>query len=265
MVAAAHPLATLAGVESSSRAGRWWTRGGRQRRACRDPAPHVRLGAISSASITSATGRVHFLRRRRAVGLAGRTRRAGPRGMDRLPVIAPERQRHRRRAGWAMLLERFGPVPLQLLAPAIECAADGFRAPRSSASTSTIPIGDARSQCIDATRPAAGRRAGDLLSSPISPTPCARSAAAGPHVYYEDAWARHRGAAGSRRFVTADDLARTREWGEPISTRYRGVTVYETRRHQAGHAAEPQPARGLPLARHRVHSVEHLHLLHRDG
>ena len=66
-------------------------------------------------------------------------------------------------------------------------------------------------------------------------------------------------------FLTADDLAaHIGEWGEPISTTYRGYTVYETPPPTQGLAAllTPEPARGLrPRERSRVHSVEHLHLL----
>ena len=65
-------------------------------------------------------------------------------------------------------------------------------------------------------------------------------------------------------FLTADDLA-THEgaWGEPISSTYRGYTIYET----------PPPTQGLAalltlnlleafdLGRYEFHSPEHLHLL----
>ena len=65
-------------------------------------------------------------------------------------------------------------------------------------------------------------------------------------------------------FLTAEDLAEhTGEWGEPLSTTYRGYTVYQT----------PPPTQGLAalltfnlleafdLASYPVHSMEHLHLL----
>jgi gamma-glutamyltranspeptidase/glutathione hydrolase len=87
----------------------------------------------------------------------------------------------------------------------------------------------------------------------------------GPDAYYTG----RVGAAIARRleadgFVTAGDLAaHTGEWGEPISTTYRGTTVYETPPPTQGLAAllSLNLLEGVPLSRHRVHSVEHLHLL----
>src|SRR5262249_27398508 len=65
-------------------------------------------------------------------------------------------------------------------------------------------------------------------------------------------------------FLTPDDLARhTGEWGEPISTTYRGVTVYETPPPTQGIVAllGLNILEGLALAEHRPHSLEHLHML----
>jgi gamma-glutamyltranspeptidase/glutathione hydrolase len=167
-----------------------------------------------------------------------------------------------------MLLERFGTRPLgELLQPAIRCAADGF------------PCTSLLSQYIDEYRSVTrdpewhrvytpGGRA-PALGEPFAQSDLARTlgdvASDGPDVMYGgrvgEAIAARLEAAG---FVTRADLAaHTGEWGEPLATTYRGTTVYET----------PPPTQGLttlmslnllegvPLGRHRVHSVEHLHLL----
>jgi gamma-glutamyltranspeptidase/glutathione hydrolase len=65
-------------------------------------------------------------------------------------------------------------------------------------------------------------------------------------------------------FLSADDLAaHAGGWGEPISTGYRGFTVYETPPPTQGLAALLilNLLEGFPLARHPLHSVRHLHLL----
>src|SRR5207245_4558966 len=65
-------------------------------------------------------------------------------------------------------------------------------------------------------------------------------------------------------FLTAAELAsHTGEWGEPISTTYRGLTIYETPPPTQGLGAllGLNLLEGLRLADHRPHSVEHLHML----
>jgi gamma-glutamyltranspeptidase/glutathione hydrolase len=90
-------------------------------------------------------------------------------------------------------------------------------------------------------------------------------ASEGPDLFYTgrigQAIAAHLDSDG---FVTAEDLARhTGEWGEPLATTYRGATVHETPPPTQGLAAllTLNLLEGLPLARHRVHSVDHLHAL----
>jgi gamma-glutamyltranspeptidase/glutathione hydrolase len=65
-------------------------------------------------------------------------------------------------------------------------------------------------------------------------------------------------------FLTAEDLAAHEgEWGEPISSTYRGYTVYETPPPTQGLAAllTLNLLEGFDLTRYEVHSPEHLHLL----
>jgi len=167
-----------------------------------------------------------------------------------------------------MLLERFGTRGLsELLAPAIECAADGF----PCTSLLSQYIDEYRSVTPDPERHriyAPGGRApvlGDLFVQSDLAHTLREIAADGPHVYYEGrVGAAIAGRLEADGFVTADDLAaHTGEWGEPISTTYRGVTVYETPPPTQGLATllSLNLLEGFPLARHRVHSVEHLHLL----
>jgi gamma-glutamyltranspeptidase/glutathione hydrolase len=166
-----------------------------------------------------------------------------------------------------MLLERFGSRPLRaLLAPAIHYAAEGF------------PISDVVSQAIrefaPQTRDAEWHRVyvpggrvptmGDCFRQPdLART--LEELANDPTVFYRGRVAR---AIATRLedegFLTADDLAAHEgEWGEPISTTYRGYTVYETPPPTQGLAAllTLNLLEGLDVARHPVHSVEHLHLL----
>jgi gamma-glutamyltranspeptidase/glutathione hydrolase len=170
--------------------------------------------------------------------------------------------------GWAMLLERFGTRPLaDLLVPAIHHAEQGFpsshllsQAVREYSATFDDPAwhrvfepgGRARAMGELLVQEDLGRTLRDL-------------AAEGPDLFYKGRVGRaiaDRMAADG--FLTLEDLeAHSGEWGEPLSATYRGLTVYET----------PPPTQGLTalmtlnlladesLARHPVHSVEHLHLL----
>src|SRR2546422_6320703 len=129
MVAAAHPLATLAGIETLKSGG-----------TAADAAVAVNGvlavtqpnscgpgGDLFCLYYEAATGRVHFLNGGGRSGARASLGELARRGLDRLPGIGPPTV-----SGpgcgpaWAMLLERFGTRPLGgLLRPAIS-AADGF-------------------------------------------------------------------------------------------------------------------------------------------
>ena len=90
-------------------------------------------------------------------------------------------------------------------------------------------------------------------------------AAEGPDLFYRgrvgQAIARRMEADG---FITADDLAQhTGEWGEPISTSYRGTTIYETPPPTQGLVAllGLNILEGLAVVDNSPHSIEHLHML----
>ena len=270
MVASCHPLASLAGVEVLKSGG------------------NVVDAAIATNAVLGVTQpnfcgvggdwfclyyeaetrRVHFLngagRSGSRAGLEELTRR----GLDAVPpfgpgsVSVPGVTR-----AWSMILDRFGTRPLKsLLAPAIHYAGDGF------------PLTDIVSQAI--------RERSDLTDDPewhrvfvpggVFPKPgdmfrqsdLARTLTElgdNPDLFYRGRVAKAIAKRMERDgFLTAEDLAEhTGAWGEPISTTYRGYTVWET----------PPPTQGITtlmtlnllegfdVTAHPIHSVEHLHLL----
>ncbi len=270
MVAAAHPLATLAGVEVLKAGG-----------TAADAAVAVNAvlavtqpnmcgvgGDLFCLYYEAATRRVYFLNGSGRSGSRAGLDELGRRGMDRLPVIGPPTVSVPGCVrAWAMLLERFGTLRLaDLLRPAIG-AAEG------------VPVTSLVSQAIQeyvAVNPdpewhrvfAPGGHVpqfGDVFAQPDLARTLRDLASDGPDLFYTG----RVGRALARRlerdgFLTADDLAaHTGEWGEPLPTTYRGVTVYETPPPTQGLAAllALNLLEGFPLATLAVHSVEHLHVL----
>lgn len=270
MVASAHPLATLAGVETLKDGGTVVDAAVAVNAVLAVTQPNMCGvgGDLFALYHEAATRRVHFLNGAGRSGARASLDELRRRGLDRLPVIGPATVSVPGCVrAWGMLLERFGTRPLaDLLAPAIR-AADGF------------PISSLVSQGIDEFRTVTsdaewhrvfapgGRvpRTGDLLAQPDLARTLRDLAAEGPDLFYTG----RVGGAIARRleadgFLTADDLAaHAGAWDEPIATGYRGVTVYETPPPTQGLAAllTLNLLEGFPLARHPVHSVQHLHLL----
>jgi len=270
MVAAAHPLATLAGIETLKSGG-----------TAADAAVAVNgVLAVTQPNLCglggdlfclyyeAATRRVHFLNGSGRSGSRASVDELARRGLPRLPVIGPPTVSVPGCVrAWAMLLERFGTRPLgELLGPAIN-AADGFpisalvsQAIREY--TSVTP--DAEWQRVF-TRDGRAPALGELFTQPELARTLRALAAEGPDLFYTGSV----GQAIARRlerdgFLTAADLAaHTGEWGEPISTTYRGVRVFETPPPTQGLAVllALNLLEGFPLATLTVHSVEHLHLL----
>ena len=271
MVASAHPLATLAGVDVLKSGGTVADAAVAVNAVLAVTQPHMCGvgGDFFCLYYEAASRRVHFLNGAGRSGSRSSLTELGRRGLSRLPVVGPETVSVPGciRA-WSMLLERFGSRPLgELLRPAIHYASDGF------------PCTSLLSQYIDEYRTVTddvewhrvyapggrGHALAELLVQPDLAGTLREIASDGPDAFYRGrvgrAIARRLEADG---FVTVDDMAEhTGEWGEPISTVYRGVTVYETPPPTQGVTALQtlNLLEGFPLARYRVHSVEHLHLL----
>ncbi len=271
LVASAHPLATLAGVQVLEAGG-----------TAADAAVAVNAvlavtqpnncgvgGDLFCLYYEAATRTVHCLNGAGRSGSRATLDELRRRGLDRLPALGPLTVSVPGCVrAWGMLLERFGTRPLgALLEPAIRHAERGF------------PLTSIVSQSIAELAPAnpdpewhrvfrpAGRTpaAGELFVQPDLARTLRDLAAEGPELFYRGrvgrAIARRLEADG---FVTEEDLAaHAGEWGAPLATTYRGRTVYQTPPPTQGLAAllALNLLEGVPLARLPVHSAAHLHLL----
>ena len=271
LVASAHPLATLAGVEVLKAGG-----------TAADAVVAVNAvlgvtqpyccgvgGDFFCLYYEAASGRVHFLNGAGRSGSRASLAEVERRGWKGLPIIGPATVSVPGCAlAWSMLLERFGSRSLAtLLAPAIHYADEGF--PTSSLVSQSIAEFMSVTPDAEWHRTfAPGGRApalGERLRQPDLARTMRDLAADGPDLFYRgrvgQAIAARMEAEG---FLTPDDLAaHTGEWGDPIATSYRGVTVYQTPPPTQGLAAllSLNILEGFDLARYPVHSVEHLHLL----
>jgi gamma-glutamyltranspeptidase/glutathione hydrolase len=270
MVASAHPAATLAGLEVLKTGGSAADAAVATNAVLTVTQPNMCAvgGDIFCLYYEAATRRVHFLNGAGRSGSRASLEEMERRGMTRLPRVGPASVSVPGCVrGWGMLLERFGTRPLHaLLAPAIGCA-EGF--PTTSLLSQSIRDFVPENPSAEWLRifTPGGRipAHGELLVQRDLARTLGDLATEGPDLFYTGrvgrAIAAHMAVEG---FLTEDDLARhTGEWGEPLSTTYRGVTVYETPPPTQGLAAllALNLLEGFPLARRRVHSVEHLHLL----
>ena len=271
LVASCHPLATLAGVETLKAGGT---------AADAVVATNAVLAVTQSNNCglggdlfclywDAATRRVHFLNGAGRSGARATLEEVRRRGLKGLPVIGPATVSVPGvTRAWAMLLERFGTRRMDtLLQPAIHYAGRGFPITSIlSQSITEFAPGNQDPEWHRVFRP--GGRApapGEMFVQPDLARTLSDLAAQGPDLFYRGRVAR---AIAERMakdgFLTPDDLAaHGGEWDEPIATSYRGYTVYET----------PPPTQGVTallglnmletvdLAKHPLHSVEHLHLL----
>src|SRR2546426_320296 len=235
MVAAAHPLATLAGIETLKSGGTAADAAVAVTGGLAVPKPNSGGpgGALFCLYYEAATGGVHSLTGGGRSGARASLGELARRGLDRLPVIGPPTVSVPGCVrAWAMLLERFGTRPLgDLLRPAIS-AADGF------------PISSLVSQAIHeyaSVTPdpewhrvfAPGGRApalGERFAQPDLARTLRDLAADGPDLFYTGRVGQAiAGRLEPEGFLTVEDLAtHTGEWGEPIATTYRGVRVFQT-------------------------------------
>jgi gamma-glutamyltranspeptidase / glutathione hydrolase len=270
MVASCHPLASLAGVEVMKAGGNVVdaaiaTNGVL---AVTQPCYCGVGGDLFCLYFEAATRRVHFLNGAGRSGSRAGLDELGRRGLAAVPfygpgsVSVPGVTR-----AWRMLLERFGTRSLRdLLAPAVHYAEEGF------------PLSDIVSQAIRERAPAFDDAEWHRVFAPdgVFPRPgerfrqpdlarTLRDLAGEPDLFYRGRVARAiAGRLEREGFITLEDLAgHEGEWGEPISTTYRGYTVWETSPPTQGLAAllTLNLLEGFDLAALAVHSVEHLHLL----
>src|SRR5215831_15119756 len=216
----------------------------------------------------AATRRVHFLNGAGRSGSRASLDELERRGHTAVPGVGPGSVSVPGvTRAWAMLQERFGTRSMaELLAPAMHYAADGF------------PISDIVCQAIRERFPLFDdpewRRIfvpngvfpepGDMFRQPD----LARSIAAlgaEPDLFYSGRVGRAIAARLERDgFLTPNDLAAHEgEWGEPLSTTYRGYTVYETPPPTQGLATllTLNLLEGFEVTRYAPDSVERLHLL----
>jgi gamma-glutamyltranspeptidase len=270
MVASCHPLASLAGVEALRAGGTVADAAVVTNAVLAVTQPNYCGvgGDLFCLYYEAATRRVHFLNGAGRSGSRAGLDELGRRGLASVPMTGPGAVSVPGvTRAWSMLLERFGTRSLQsLLEPAVHYARDGF------------PISDIVCQAIRERAAAvedpewlrvfvpdgAFPRTGQCFRQPD----LARTLVAlgdDPDVVYRGPVAR---AIAERLekdgFLTAADLAQHEgEWGEPLSTTYRGYTVYETPPPTQGLATllTLNLLEGFDLRSCPVHSVEHLHLL----
>jgi gamma-glutamyltranspeptidase / glutathione hydrolase len=147
-------------------------------------------------------------------------------------------------AGWSLLLERFGRVPLaRLLEPAVALAADGFPVAEITSAEWHIQEsflrGDPESSrtFLPAGRPVA---VGAVFRNPDLAWAYGQIAARGGDAFYQGEIARRLVDGLERRgsVMTASDLSEFRaQWADPLSTTYRGWQVHELPPNGAGIAA----------------------------
>lgn len=270
MVASCHPLASLAGVEVLKGGGNAIDASVATNAVLAvTQAPYCGVGGdLFCLYYEAATRRVHFLNGAGRSGSRAGLDELRRRGLAAVPMVGPGSVSvPGATRAWRMLLERFGTRSFKsLLEPAVHYAADGF------------PISDVMCQSI--------RERSLLFDDPewwrifvpggrfpergerFRQPDLARTLSElddEPDLFYRGRVARAiAGRLAETGFLTTADLAEhTGEWGEPISTTYRGYTIHEPPPPTQGVAAliSLNLLEGFDLAGIPVHSEEHLHLL----
>ena len=172
--------------------------------------------------------------------------------------------------GWSKMLSRFGTKKFSdVLAPAIHYARDGFPVPEWDAAywTGTENL-LRRDKNAAATFLIAGRapRVGELFRNPDLARSLELIAAGGREAFYKGGIAKSivASSAALGGTMSADDLAEySSEWVDPISTTYRGWTVYELPPNGQGIAALEmlKMMEGFPVAKFGHNSADALHLM----
>ncbi len=271
MVASAHPLATLTGIEVLKSGGTAADAAVAVNAVLGVTQPHCcgPGGDMFCLYYEAATRRVHFLNGAGRSGSRATLEELRRRGLNKVPTIGPGAVSVPGCVlGWSMLLDRFGSRPLgELLEPAIHHAENGFAATRllSQAIEEALPgLDDPEWRRIFAP---AGRapRLGDLLVQRDLAATLRALAAEGADLFYSGRVARAiAGRVEPGGFLVQEDLEQHGgEWGEPLTTSYRGYTVHESGLPTQGLAAllALNLLEGVDLRRMPLHSTAHLHTL----
>jgi gamma-glutamyltranspeptidase len=271
LVASAHPLATLAGIEVLKGGGGAADAAVAVNAVLGVTQPHCCGigGDLFCLYYEARTRRVHFLAGAGRSGSRASLEELGRRGLSRVPTIGPAAVSVPGCVGaWAMLLDRFGTRPLaELLGPAIHYAEHGFPASRLLSQVThemLATLTDPEWRRIFTPRGAAPGL-GELVVQRDLAATLRAIAREGVDVVYRGAIGR---AVAARLeadgFLTGEDLARHEgEWAEPLRTGYRGFTVYETGLPTQGIAAllALNLLEGFDLGRMPLHGADHLHVL----
>lgn len=271
MVASAHPLATLTGIELLKSGGNAADAAVAVNAVLAVTQPHTCGvgGDLFALYYEAASRKVHCLIGAGRSGSRASLEALKRRRLSAVPTQGPASVSVPGCVGaWEMLLERFGTRPFgELLGPAIHSAENGF--PCTHLLSQTIAerrgeIADPEWRRIFAPK---GRPpgSGELVRQPdlgqTLRTLAKEDAAALYRGRIAEAIARRLATEG---FVTLEDLAaHSGEWADPLSTSYRGFTVYEPPPPTQGLAVllGLNLVEGFDLGRMPHHSAEHLHLL----
>jgi gamma-glutamyltranspeptidase/glutathione hydrolase len=212
----------------------------------------------------------------RALNASGRSPKATgidelkKRGFDQMPQIGIQTVTVPGAVdGWAKILERYGTMKLsQVLQPAIEYAERGFPVTDVIATDWQAGLSHrdhpdfARTYLPDGKTPAPG----DIFVNKNLANTLKKIAAEGPEVFYRGEIAARivKFAQQEGGFHTLQDFAtQTSNWIDPISTTYRGYTVYELPPNTQGLAALQMLniLEGYDVGKMGHNTAEYLHLL----
>ncbi len=246
LVAAAHPLAVLAGLDVLRTGGNAVDAAVAVNGVLAVVQPHMcgPGGDLFSLLYHAPSGQVVCLDGAGRSGARASVEAVRGRGLDALPLVGPLAVSVPGCVdAWGALVRRFGTRPLgDLLKPAVALATEGF--PVSALLSQSIRERSAAIEdpewhrlYLPAGRPP---RPGERLRQPDLGRTLALIGEAGPEVLYRGELAArlvaHVAAGGG--FLTAEDLAsHAARWRAPIATTYRGATVWQT----------PPPTQGLTV------------------
>lgn len=272
MVAAAHPTATVAGLDVLRSGGNVVDAALAVNGVLAVVQPHMcGLGGDLFALLYHAPSReVVCLNGAGRSGSGATVAAIRRRGLGAVPLLGPLAVSVPGCVdAWGVLAARYGTRPLgELLKPAIVLAADGFPCTDLLAQTireRAVLIEDPEWHRVYAPG-GQGPRAGERLCQPDLARSLTAIAASGPDALYRGELGarlvRHLAAGGG--FLTEADLAdHAARWVPPLATAYRGATVWQTPPPTPG-LTVLQTLRlleGFDLSRLGHHSADHLHLL----